>query len=249
MDNEQTVQIEEQHTAIPVENETGDIQTTDDAGNPEDDQLEYSEPGKFKKLLRSWQFWVGIFAFLVSIGFSVWLLLGSKNDIEALSQYGYLGAFVVSVLGGAVSLVPVPMAVVQFVLGPVAEPWFGPKILAPVFIGIVSGIGEGLGCLVTYFTGKTGGMALNAAKKNNDKPQSKIKKYTNIIIGYMFKYDSWVLFLLSATMNPFYYPVALTCGAMNYDIKRFFLFSTVGKIIKCAFIAYCGYFGLTWILR
>ena len=198
-----------------------------------------------KKYVHQWQFWVGIFALALSIAMTVWLLL-NREHLEGFSNYGYAGAFIVSVLGGAVSLVPVPMAIVQFTLGPIAEPWFGPQYLAPIFIGIVSGIGEGIGCLVTYYTGYTGRLALTVVDES--KKQSKIAKWTQKAINMMHSHGMLVLFILSATMNPFYYPVAIASGVMKYDVKKFLVMSILGKIIKSALIAYCGYFGLSWIL-
>ncbi|MBR6332166.1 MAG: VTT domain-containing protein [Dehalococcoidales bacterium] len=206
---------------------------------------EVPKESKFKQYLRSWQFWVGIFALAVSIAMTVWLIL-NREHLEGFSNYGYAGAFIVSVLGGAVSIVPVPMAIVQFTLGPVAEPWFGPQYLAPIFIGIVSGIGEGLGCLVTYYTGFTGRLALTVVDEK--KKQGRIARWTQKAISLMQNHGMLVLFVLSATMNPFYYPVAIASGVMKYDVKKFVIMSVLGKIIKSALIAYCGYFGLSWIL-
>lgn len=199
----------------------------------------------FKQYARQWQFWVGIFALVLSIAMTVWLIL-NREHLEGFSNYGYAGAFIVSILGGAVSIVPVPMAIVQFTLGPIAEPWFGPQYLAPIFIGIVSGIGEGIGCLVTYYTGYTGRLALTVVDES--KKQGRIARWTQKAINMMQSHGMLVLFVLSATMNPFYYPVALASGVMKYDVKKFLVMSIIGKIIKSALIAYCGYFGLSWIL-
>ena len=208
--------------------------------------MEETEKKKsFRDLLQSWQFWVGIFALAVSVIMVVWLII-HRQDLEGFSKYGYAGAFLVSMLGGAVSIIPVPMAIVQFTLGSVADPWFGPQYMAPVCVGIVSGIGEGIGCLVTYYTGFTGRVALTVAK-DSEKP-SKIAKWTQKAISLMSNHGMLVTFILSATMNPFYYPVAIAAGIMKYDLKKFMAMSILGKIIKSAFIAYCGYFGLSWIL-
>ena len=198
-----------------------------------------------KEYVKQWQFWVGIIALALSIAMTVWLLL-NREHLEGFSNYGYAGAFIVSLLGGAVSLVPVPMAIVQFTLGPVADPWFGPQYLAPIFIGIVSGIGEGIGCLVTYYTGYTGRLALTVVDES--KKQGKIARWTQKAISLMQNHGMLVVFVLSATMNPFYYPVAIAAGVMKYDVKKFLIMSVIGKIIKSAIIAYCGYFGLSWIL-
>ena len=46
------------------------------------------------------------------------------EEIGRLRQYGYIGAFVISVLGGATIIIPVPMLAVVFALGgAMHDPW------------------------------------------------------------------------------------------------------------------------------
>ena len=40
-----------------------------------------------------------------------------KDDIAQLTHYGYLGAFIISILGSATIIIPVPMLAVVFALG------------------------------------------------------------------------------------------------------------------------------------
>jgi len=66
--------------------------------------------------------------------------------VRALEGYGYLGAFIISVFGGATILAPVPMTPVVFALGTVVKPSFAPY-LGPVFVGAAAGY-WGLGGLL-----------------------------------------------------------------------------------------------------
>lgn len=65
--------------------------------------------------------------------------------VRGLEAYGYLGAFLISILGGATIIVPVPMLAVVFALGAVMKyTWL---------VGIANGLGETLGALTIYMTG------------------------------------------------------------------------------------------------
>ena len=58
-----------------------------------------------------------------------------------------------------------------------------------------------------------------------------------------------LLFFLSAVINPFFYPAALTAGALKFGIKKFFFICWAGKTIKGISVAAAGYWGLGSILR
>jgi len=76
--------------------------------------------------------------------------------VQALEGYGYLGAFIISILGGATIIIPVPMLAVVFALGGVMKyTWL---------VGLAAGMGETLGALTIYMTGYGGGTALYKSK-------------------------------------------------------------------------------------
>jgi len=68
-------------------------------------------------------------------------------------------------------------------------------------------------------------------------------------MGLMERRGSWTLFLLSAILNPFFYPAALTAGAMRFGIRRYFIICWIGKTIKGMTVAYAGFYGLRGLLR
>ncbi len=75
--------------------------------------------------------------------------------IRTLEGYGYLGAFLISILGGATIIIPVPMLAVIFALG---------GVLTPYWVGVAAGLGETVGALIIYMTGHGGGAALSNIK-------------------------------------------------------------------------------------
>ena len=155
-------------------------------------------------------------------------------DVQKLEGYGYLGAFLISIFGGATIIVPVPMLAMVFALG---------GVLTPYWVGIAAGLGETLGALTIYMTGYGGGAALY------NSTHSRIQAAYLRLMHFMERRGSLTLFLLSAILNPFFYPAALAAGAMRFGIRRYFLICWAGKTIKGLTVAYVGYLGLRGLLR
>ncbi|MFQ6122675.1 MAG: VTT domain-containing protein [Dehalococcoidales bacterium] len=155
--------------------------------------------------------------------------------VRALEGYGYLGAFLISILGGATIIVPVPMLAVVFALGGVMKyTWL---------VGAVAGLGETLGALTIYITGYGGGAAFYNSKRG------KIQAAYERLMKLMEQRGSLTLFLLASVLNPFFYPAALAAGALRFGIRKYFFICWAGKTIKGMTVAYVGYWGLRGLLR
>ncbi len=187
--------------------------------------------------LKRWEYWVGILSVVFTLALAALVVL-KWEVVQELTGVSYAGGFAISALGGATVIVPVPMLAVQFALGGVLKPWFGPEFMAPVFMGLVFSLGETLGALTIYFTGYGGGAPFAHAKAG------RIQRAYLRLMRLMEHRGPITLFLLSAIINPFFYPAALAAGALRLGIRRYFLICFAGKIIKCTAIAYAGYFGL-----
>jgi len=164
------------------------------------------------------------------------------EQVRALQGYGYAGAFLISVFGGATILAPIPMTPVVFALGTVMKPPFAPY-LGPWFGGIAAGLGETLGGLSIYMTGYGGGTPLATTG------HSRLRAAYSRMIDWLERRGSLVLFVLSAVVNPFFYPAALAAGALRFGIKRYFIICWCGKTIKGVSVAAAGYWGLGGLLR
>ncbi len=157
------------------------------------------------------------------------------EEVRALEEYGYIGAFLISILGGATIIIPVPMLAVIFALGGVMKfTWL---------VGIANGVGETLGALTIYMTGYGGGTVFYASKHGG------IQSAYERLMRLMEQRGSLALFLLSAILNPFFYPAALAAGALRFGAKKYFIICWAGKTIKGMTVAYAGYWGLRGILR
>ena len=179
-------------------------------------------------------YYLGILGVVLTIAMAVAVVYFGWTG-QALKGWGYLGAFLISILGCATILVPVPMLAVVFALGGVMKyTWL---------VGLAAGLGETLGALTIYMTGHGAGPALYNSK------HGRIQAAYERLMGLMERRGSITLFLLAAVINPFFYPAALTAGALRFGIKRYFLICLAGKTIKGMTVVYVGYWGLGSILR
>jgi hypothetical protein len=201
---------------------------------------------KLKQALRKWQYHVGIWSVILTVALAVVIVI-YWEDIRSMAQYGYLGAFVISLLGGATVRAPVPMTPVVFALGAVLKPAFAPY-LGPVFVGLAAGAGETIGGITIYMTGFGGGTAISALGQNHFR-WAWLRKASDWIMGWVKKRGSLTIFILSAVINPLFYPAALAAGAMRFGLRRYILICWGGKTIKGITMAAIGYWGLGSLLR
>ena len=193
-----------------------------------------------KPLSRRWEYAIGILAVALVVGLAI-LVIINWRDPEQVKGYGYFGGFVLSILGGATVPIPLPVTAVYFGLGGVLKPWFGPDVLAPLLLGLVCGFGEAVGGLSVYATGYSGAASL-AHKPVSEKPGRAQRIYL-WVMKLMRRQGGWILFAVSAIINPFFYPVSLAAGITRLGWRRFFLICLAGKAVKCTYVAYAGYLG------
>ena len=155
--------------------------------------------------------------------------------IRAFETYGYTGVFLISILGGATIIVPVPMLAVVFALGGVMK--------YPFIVGVAAGLGETIGALIIYMTGYGGGAPILSSG------HGRVRAVYSRLMEWMERKGSLTLFVLSAVLNPFFYPAALAAGALRFGLKRYFFICWSGKTIKGLTVAYAGFWGLRGLMR
>jgi len=161
-----------------------------------------------------------------------------RSELRQMEQWGYLGAFLISILGGATVIIYVPMQPVVFALGgTMTGPW-------SVFVlGLAAAAGEVIGGLTIYMTGQGAGKAISSSKN------LRVQKTYEKMLNFIKRRGAIALFLVTFIMNPFFYPAAFACGALCMDLKKFVPVIIAGKIIKCMTVVYAGYFGLKGIFH
>ncbi len=182
-----------------------------------------------RQRLRVKELIVGIIALLITIIGCIAVVL-YWDYISQVQQYGYIGAFVISVLAGALAFIPIPAILVVFTLG---------SLLNPFLVGIVSGLGEAVGSLGIYVTGFGGRVAVDSLNE----------RYITKLKGWLEGHGSLTVFLMSVVLNPLFYPFTAMAGMLRFGLVKFFFLCCAGKSIKNTAIAGLGYIGLGTILR
>jgi uncharacterized membrane protein YdjX (TVP38/TMEM64 family) len=192
---------------------------------------ESANEGKDKRKLFRVSSWILILSSVVlTIGIAV-LAVIFRKEVANFQQYGYLGAFLVSLMAGATIILYIPGIPVIFALGGVLP--------SPLFVGLAAGIGEAIGELTGYSFGRGGATFL---KEKYIKIYSRMEKWLKTR-GYL------TIFLASAIFNPFFDVVGATAGALRYPLWKFFLWCWAGKTVKGIAVAYLGRLGLRYILH
>lgn len=147
-----------------------------------------------------------------------------------LANLGYIGIYLISLIGSATILFPLPAATFVFLAG---------AILNPLILGIVAGFGAAIGELLGYGFG-FGGRKISEKrfKEKLDKARELFEKYGGFFI----------LILFAATPLPDDV-VGILGGFLKYEIKKFFIAVSIGKIIFHLTLAYAGFYGINWILN
>jgi membrane protein DedA with SNARE-associated domain len=178
---------------------------------------------------RKREYVIGALALALTIAACVAVVL-YWDYIKQAEQYGYFGAFIISVLAGATVLVPIPGILVVFTLG---------SVLNPALVGIVSGMGEAVGSIGVYLSGWGGQKAV----------QNLNHKMVNRFVDWLRRRGEIAVFLMSAMVNPLFYPFTAIAGMLRFGLVKFFFLCWGGKAVKNTVIAYLGFFGLRSVMR
>jgi len=165
---------------------------------------------------------------ILAVGFSVAitvLILSFREQLASLSRLGYLGVFVISLLGNATVVLPVPSLAVVYA---------GGSVLNPLVVGLVAGLGEPIGELTGYMAGYGG----SAVIENRERFE-KLK-------GWMQRRGFLTILVLSAIPNPLFDIAGMAAGVLHFPVAQFLAACWLGKTVKAIAIAYLGALSLSW---
>lgn len=140
-----------------------------------------------------------------------------------VTEYGYLGAFIGSVLGNITIALPIPYAFLVAALG---------TRLNPFILGLVSGLGATIGELSSYLVGRAGRRALD--------PQQLSR--LDVVRRLLDKYGYLTIILFAATPLPDDL-LLVPLGLIKYDLKTLVVSVWIGKTVLALALAYAGYYG------
>jgi membrane protein DedA with SNARE-associated domain len=143
------------------------------------------------------------------------------NRDEYLQSSGYLGVFLMAVIGSASPIWPLPGSWAAFFAAGLG--------LNPIIVGLVAGFGEPIGEVVFYTVGYGSRLVLE-----------KWKRYAQIM-NWMRRHGGLTIFVLSAIPNFFVKLATTSAGALRYPLWKFFIFCWAGKTVKSLAFAFAGY--------
>jgi uncharacterized membrane protein YdjX (TVP38/TMEM64 family) len=162
-----------------------------------------------------------ILTFALVIGIVVAIII-FRDQVRALSRFGYLGAFLVTLIANATIFVPIPGVWVIFAMGAI----FNPFILA-----IFAGLGAAAGELTGYLLGFSG---QGLVERSN---------VYDRIYAFMDRHHGWsdlLIVIMAAIPNPFFDLAGIAAGTLKMPVLRFYFFCALGSIIKMLAFAYGG---------
>jgi membrane protein YqaA with SNARE-associated domain len=181
---------------------------------------------------RSWirRHWISLVSIIIIVAFSavIYFTGALSGDLWA---YGYLGVFLVSILGSVVILVPIPSMPVVFLMGMILNPWL---------VALMVGLGEPIGEIPTYLAGRGGRTSMEKWEK---------KRFFRWPTKFIRNRPSLFLFFFALLPNPAFDLAGATTGAMHYPFWKFLIALFLGKTGKGLIIAFAGYWTLHLLLK
>jgi len=164
--------------------------------------------------------WLGICIVLLITIFSFWLAVNPAWT-EWAGEWGYVGAFVISLIASATIVLPAPGIAVVMAMG---------AALDPFALGIAAGLGSAFGELSGYIAGMTGRGLV----------QAKQQKHFEWIRRATEKYGPLLLFLMAAFPFPLFDLAGIVAGALKMRVLSFFTAVAIGKSIKYIIMILAG---------
>jgi uncharacterized membrane protein YdjX (TVP38/TMEM64 family) len=154
----------------------------------------------------------------LAAGSAAVVLLGDRVLLAEPS--GLLGVFLLSLVGNATIVLPVPAIAAAFAAG---------AAFNPLLVGVVAAAGATLGELTGYLAGASGrGIVRHRVGHRR-------------IETWMGRRGALTLLVLAAVPNPFFDLAGMTAGVVRYPVWRFLAFTWAGKSVKFLAAAGLGY--------
>jgi len=151
-----------------------------------------------------------------------YLYQAHPGKIDELQQFGYLGAFIISITLNATLVLPAGNFVVMAA--------FGATLPSATLVGLVGGLGAAIGEITGYVAGYSG-QSMIQRRKVYQRLERWVKKWGTLTI-----------FLLS--IAPLFFDLAgLAAGALRFPFWKFFVATWLGRTILYIGIAWAGAMG------
>ena len=161
--------------------------------------------------------------FIVAIIIGVFYFYREYPDkIDALQEYGYLGAFFISILLNATVVLPAGNFLVLAALGATMP--------APTLVGLAGGLGAAIGESTGYLAGYSG-RALIQRQKLYEKLENWVKRWG-------------MLTIFGLSVAPLFFDLAgIAAGVLRFPYWKFFIACWLGRTVLYVLIAWAGALG------
>lgn len=181
--------------------------------------------GAAKPRRLTWR-WLLVAALVIAIVAASAILL--KQHIREFAAFGYLGAFLISLLAAATVVAFVPCLPIMIALGAVLNPWY---------VGLAAGTGEALGELVIYTAGRTGHAFFLKDRFVEAQTSREVHGIYPRLQRWVHHKGALAIFFSSAVFNPFFSLIGATAGATRFPAWKFFAAVWAGKAFKWLVVA------------
>jgi uncharacterized membrane protein YdjX (TVP38/TMEM64 family) len=144
-----------------------------------------------------------------------------------VQDYGYLGAFLISIVGNFTVFLPVPYALTIYAFG---------ATLDPLLLGIVCGLGSTVGEFSAYLVG-WGGRRVVEGRYGQRLESAKL---------LVQRYGMLVIFLFCALPLPTDL-ILIPLGMLKYDLKKAMVAAFLGKTVMLVTVAYAGRYSFVFV--
>ncbi len=150
-------------------------------------------------------------------------LVAAPLDIDRWGSYGYLGAFVLTLLGSATVFVPSVALGAALKFGSVST-------LDPLLVGLLAGIAAGIGESTGYIAGRSGAELTRVCEHPT---YGRIGRWVE-------RRGMLTVFVLASIPLPLIDFAGLAAGALNMSFWRFEIACIGGKVIRFVPVALLG---------
>lgn len=153
---------------------------------------------------------------------SVW---GWMADL--VTNYGYAGAFLISIFGNFTIFFPVPFTITIYAFG---------ATLNPLLLGLVCGVGSTIGEFSAYLVGVGGRKVIEG------RFEERLESAKRLIE----RYGATIIFIFALLPLPDDI-ILIPLGVLRYDLKKALGAMFLGKTIMLTFVAYAGRYSYTFV--
>jgi len=169
--------------------------------------------------------WMSLLMLLLVLAITVVLFI-YRDNVSQLGDYGYLGAFLISLVANGTIILPMPGLLLLFALG---------ASFNPFLVGLASGAGGAFGEMTGYGAGFSGrGVMADSQTYQN-------------AVRWLRRWGSMVIFVFTVTPLPVDV-VGVAAGALRFPVWKFLLVCFAGKAILYTGMALVGAWGWEMVI-